>query len=250
MERRDFIKGFIALGACPACARAAHASGLHWGYSGMEGPEHWADLDSENAACSAGSQQSPVNLSGTIDADLPKLTVSWTSDIGWMVNNGHTIQIDLPAGGILTRGDRRYTLLQFHFHAPSEHRVDGKAFPLEAHFVHEDKETGVLGVLAVFLTPGTANPAFAELAAMFPAAEGGKVAIPLVAPDAFLPASLRYWLYEGSLTTPPCSENVDWMVLMDPVEVAAEDIARFTAIYPANARPFVAPNRRFILSSR
>jgi hypothetical protein len=107
---------------------------------------------------------------------------------------------------------------------------------------------GALGVLGVFLAPGAANASFAGLAAAFPTEAGQEVAADDVDPNGLLPASLGYWTYEGSLTTPPCTENVDWMVAMEPVEVGEADIERFTALYPMNARPIRSPNRRFILS--
>jgi carbonic anhydrase len=247
MDRRNLIKGFIALGACPVCAEAARAAGAHWGYEGREGPEHWADLDRNNFACSAGTQQSPVDITGGVKADIPQIAIGWHKGGGKMVNNGHTIQINMPEGSTLTRGNRVYELVQFHFHAPSEHHVAGKTFPMEAHFVHRDTENDSLGVLGVFLTPGAANTSFAGLAAAFPAGAGEEAAVDEVDPNGLLPASLGYWTYEGSLTTPPCTENVDWMLAMEPVEVDAADIKRFTSLYPFNARLIRLPNRRFIL---
>ncbi|TIY01178.1 MAG: carbonate dehydratase, partial [Mesorhizobium sp.] len=163
------------------------------------------------------------------------------------VNNGHTIQVNLPQGSTLTRGDRVYDLLQFHFHAPSEHHVAGRSFPMEAHFVHKDADSDTVGVLGVFLTPGATNASFASLAAAFPATSGEETAVDEVDPNEFLPASLAYWTYEGSLTTPPCTENVEWMVAMEPVDVDPADMERFTSLYPLNARPIRSPNRRFIL---
>ncbi|MCT7377863.1 carbonic anhydrase [Chelativorans salis] len=248
MYRRHLLKGFIALGACPICAQAARAASGHWGYEGQEGPAHWADLDSSNFVCSGGTRQSPIDIASAVRADIPRIAVGWKKGRGTMVNNGHTIQINVPEGSTLRLGDRVYELLQFHFHAPSEHHVDGTTFPMEAHFVHADARTDALGVLGVFLKPGQANASFAGLAAAFPAQKGEEVEVEDVDPNGLLPASLGYWTYRGSLTTPPCSEGVDWMVAMEPVEVDAADIKRFTKLYPMNARPIRSPNRRFILS--
>ncbi|HEV2899398.1 MAG TPA: carbonic anhydrase [Pseudaminobacter sp.] len=250
MQRRNLIKGFIALGACAICARAGIADeGVHWSYGGKNGPEHWGALDGANAACSAGAQQSPLNLTGAIKADIPQIGIDWKAGGGTVVNNGHTIQINVPEGSTITRGGKAYDLLQFHFHAPSEHLVEGKTFPMEVHFVHKNRESGALGVLGVFMTPGAKNETFAGLAAVFPTETGGKASVGDVDPNSLLPASLGYWSYEGSLTTPPCSEIVDWMVVREPLQVDASDIDKFTALYPMNARPVLAPNRRFILTT-
>ena len=121
---------------------------------------------------------------------------------------------------------------------------------MEAHFVHLSADRTTFGVLGIFLGSGAANPTFARIAAAFPVAVGVETGLPAVDPRGLLPASLAYWTYEGSLTTPPCSEAVDWMLAMEPVEVAAADIARFAALYPMNARPVRPDNRRFILSSQ
>lgn len=250
MERRKFIKGLLALGACPICAQTGFAAeDAQWNYEGESGPAHWGALDEANAACSAGSQQSPLDITDAIEADLPRIGIDWKTGGGTVVNNGHTLQVNMPEGSTLTRGSRTYDLLQYHFHAPSEHRVDGQPFPMEAHFVHRERESGALGVLGVFLTPGATNATFARLAAAFPARAGDEAAVDDVDPSGLLPASLAYWLYEGSLTTPPCSEIVDWMVVREPLEVDAADIDKFTALYSANARPVRPSNRRFILSS-
>jgi carbonic anhydrase len=248
MERRNFVKGLVALGVCPLCASVAAAEGAHWAYEGEAGPDHWGALGEENAACSVGSQQSPLDIMGATRAELPQLAIAWQKG-GTIVNNGHTIQVNTAPGSTLTRGDKVYDLVQFHFHAPSEHMIEGQSFPMEAHFVHKHAETGGLGVLGVFLSPGAANATFAAIAAAFPAEEGGEGAVGDLDPAGLLPATLGYWAYEGSLTTPPCSEIVDWMVAMLPMEVAAEDIARFTDLYPMNARPVLTANRRFILAS-
>jgi carbonic anhydrase len=249
MERRTFIRGLALIGLCPLCAPSGFATeGAHWSYEGETGPDHWGALGADNAACSAGSQQSPLDIRGAVKADIPAIALDWKKSKGEVVNNGHTIQVNMPAGNRLSRGGKSYEMLQFHFHAPSEHLVHGKAFPMEVHFVHKDAASGALGVLGVFIAPGSANDAFASLAAAFPAEEGAKAPLE-IDPNALLPKGLAYWAYEGSLTTPPCSEIVDWVVAKQPIEVAAADIARFTGLYAHNARPALQANRRYILSS-
>ncbi|ULJ74387.1 carbonic anhydrase [Rhizobium gallicum] len=249
MERRHFLRGLALLAACPLCTKTTFAAeGVHWGYEGDAGPEHWGSLSKENNACSVGQQQSPLGHRGAIKADIPDLVPDWKSG-GTILNNGHTIQVKAAPGGTLRRGARTYELVQYHFHAPSEHLVEGKAFPMEAHFVHKHAETGALGVLGVFLVPGPSNAVFSNLAAAFPHKPGEEAAIAGVDPSGLLPSTLGYWAYEGSLTTPPCSEIVDWMVAMHPVEVDADDIKKFTALYSMNARRVLVTNRRYILSS-
>jgi carbonic anhydrase len=248
MERRNFLKGLALVGLCPLCTRTAYAAeAAHWSYEGEHGPEHWGGLGPDNA-CSTGSQQSPLDITGAIEAELPPIAIDWKKGGGEIVNNGHTIQVNMPAGSKLSRADMSYDLLQFHFHAPSEHHVDGKAFPMEVHFVHKNASTGTLGVLGIFMQAGAANPVFAGLASVFPEETGAKAPVD-VDPNGLLPGELDYWTYEGSLTTPPCSEIVDWMVAVQPIEVAKTDIGKFTALYKMNARPTVPANRRFILSS-
>jgi carbonic anhydrase len=247
MDRRHFIKALTAMGACPLCANRGLAA--EWSYAGRKGPERWGELSRENLVCATGTEQSPLDIVGAVKAELPSLAIAWQKGGGTMINNGHTIEVEMPSGSRLTRGGREYELKQFHFHAPSEHHVDGRVFPMEAHFVHRHLESDALGVLAILLTPGAANSSFARFAAAFPRTEGVEICAKDVDPSGLLPRSLDYWLYEGSLTTPPCSETVDWMVAMEPLEVAAADIERFTTLYPSNARPVRPPNRRFILSS-
>ncbi|MHB2264199.1 carbonic anhydrase [Aliihoeflea sp. PC F10.4] len=230
-------------------ASAAFSESAGWSYSGAEGPDHWSDLASENSAC-GGYQQSPIDIKDTIKAELPVLDIDWHSAKGTsVVNTGHTVQVDMPAGSFLERDGHRYELLQMHFHAQSEHRVDGKSYPLEIHFVHKSVDTDALGVLGVFVEPGGTNEAFAQLADEFPADNGERISDDRIDPNAFLPEHLDYFAYEGSLTTPPCSEIVDWMVAKEPIKVAAADIDKFVALYDHNNRPPVAPNRRFVLSS-
>lgn len=260
MQRRNFIRGFIALGSCAACAKLGLAKDVketkhgseeapHWEYRGEHGPDHWAQVDHANEVCSVGTQQSPIDLRGSIRAELEPLSVRWKKGPATIINNGHTIQVNMPGGNTLTHNGLEYELLQFHFHAPSEHLVDGMHYPMEVHFVHKHAKSGSLAVVGVFLTPGEPNGTFAGLSATFPKDPGGEGTVPIFSPTELLPAGLHYWTYEGSLTTPPCSEIVTWMVASDALHVDASDIKRFTSIYSGNARPALPLNRRILLSS-
>lgn len=253
MRRRNFLKGLIVLGTCPACARLSYASSQsktpHWTYSGDHGPEHWGELDRAYAACSTGHQQSPINIESFVRAEVEPLTVMWRKGGALMVNNGHTIQVNMPKGNTLSRLGESYELLQFHFHAPSEHKVNGMTYPMEMHFVHRHAETGGLAVVAIFVMPGMHHGVFSTLAEHFPRHEGDEVELTAFNPADLLPAKMEYWTYEGSLTTPPCSEIVSWMVVREPLQVEQASIQRFTAIYSGNARPVLGTNRRLILTN-
>jgi carbonic anhydrase len=249
MDRRYFLKGLAGLALCPVCAKVGAAEGVHWGYEGEHGPDHWGDLDAASRVCSAGSQQSPLDITGAVMASLPPVRTAWAKRTDTIVNNGHTIQVNVAEGSNLTVGDARYSLVQFHFHRPSEHLIGGKNFPMEAHFVHRNAAGG-LGVIGVMMALGRANKAFAKIVATMPAQEGPPVkADPAIDPNGLLPARRSYYRYEGSLTTPPCSETVAWMLLKTPIEVAQADIDKFAKLYPMNARPAQKVDRRFVLRS-
>jgi carbonic anhydrase len=248
MYRRQALKMIAGLVLCPLCASAGMAAEHHWSYEGEGGPDKWGNLDAEDAACSIGSQQSPIDISGAISAAQPTLKVSWSERPDTIVNNGHTIELGFADGNALTIDDRVYALKQAHFHHPSEHLVEGKRFAMEAHFVHAAEDR--LAVVGVLLVSGKPNAAFGKIISTMPAEEGSPMAAdPAIDPDRLLPTERTYFHYEGSLTTPPCSETVDWIVLTHPVEVGEADIARFAKLYPMNARPVQKLDRRFILSS-
>lgn len=245
---RRIIGGLALLAFSVIGAQAAETIHPHWSYEGATGPTAWGDLDPASKACATGTQQSPINLTGAVQARVDALKINWQAGADTIVNNGHTIQVNFAPGSKLTLGNTSFDLVQVHFHHSSEHQIAGKRYEMEAHFVHRnDKGLAVLGVM---LTPGRANPAFAKIVATMPSQEG-----PAVKTDAaldlrkLLPARRGYYRYEGSLTTPPCSEVVDWLVMAEPVTVAESDIAAFTKLYPMNARPVQNDNRRFVLRS-
>lgn len=226
--------------------------GHEWGYTGPEGAEHWAELAKENALCGNGQQNSPIDLKDAIDATLGKLQLDYGAVPLVVRNTGHSIQLDLHAGGTMRVGGKQYDALQLHFHHPSEHLLNGRRFPMEAHIVHQGPD-GTLGVLAIFFETGKANPAFQRVLDAMPSDKNQtrQVADAVVRASDFLPPANQrsFYRYEGSLTTPPCNETVDWVVLSQPVQVSREQINAFERVYPFNARPLQPLDRRFLLKS-
>jgi carbonic anhydrase len=247
MHRRHFMKSLAGLVLCPVCAPQTFAAG--WGYEGEHGPEHWGDVDAASKVCSIGSQQSPIDISDAVRSQMPPLNIVWGKTADTIVNNGHTIQLNFAAGSHITFGGEKYELLQVHFHRPSEHLIAGKNFPMEAHFVHRNV-AGNLAVVGVLMSTGRPNMAFSKVVATMPAQEGPAVKADAVFnPNGMLPSRRTYYRYSGSLTTPPCSEVVNWLLLTDPIQVAEADVAAFGKLYAMNARPAQKPNRRFVLRS-
>jgi len=224
------------------------ASEAHWGYSGEGGPGHWGDLKPEFVACKTGVNQSPVDLKNFIEADLPQLQLqNYPPKATEIVNNGHTIQINVAPGSMLQVDGHAFELKQFHFHAPSENLIEGKSFPLEAHFVHKN-EQGQLAVIAVLYASGQDNPVLGEAWKQMPAEKDKKIAWSAELGGGLLPASTAYYRFNGSLTTPPCSEGVRWLVLTEPVTVSAGQVHAFEKIMgEPNNRPVQPINARLIL---
>ena len=251
MQRRLFLRGLATgtIAACPLCTALAETAGRpHWSYEGATGPRRWGALDGAYATCGSGAQQSPIDLAGSIGAELAPLEFAYGSLAAEVEDNGHTIVVPVPPGHDLRLAGEAFTLLQFHFHAPSEHRIDGQAFPMEAHFVHRGA-AGALAVVAVMLIEGADNRDYAPVFARMPGSAGDAGGEAPVRLELLLPRERGYFRYAGSLTTPDCAETVTWLVLSRPVPLAASQIARFTAVYPNNARPLQPVNRRFVLRS-
>ena len=244
INRRAFLTGLLACPLCTAAARAEQAH--HWTYEGEAGADKWGELDSAFKACAVGAEQSPIDLKGAKRAVIDAVKLDWKPQAYKIVNNGHTIQANAAAGNGMTLGADRFDLKQFHFHTPSEHALNGQRTAMEAHFVHAHA-SGRLAVVGVFLTAGRANPAFAAVMAIAPRQEGEAELDKPLDIKTLLPNTRALFRYEGSLTTPPCSEVVDWNVYEHPVEVAKKDIDVFKAIFPMNARPLQSVNRRFLL---
>jgi carbonic anhydrase len=221
--------------------------GTHWGYTGDMGPDSWASLKPEFGACS-GKNQSPINLAGMVEAELKPINFSYKAGGHEVVNNGHAIQVNVEAGSSIVVDGIQFDLKQFHFHSPSENRINGKSFPLEAHLVHSDKD-GNLAVISVVFEEGKANPVVKSPWDQMPKAAGGKNALPTkVSATGLLPANRDYYRYNGSLTTPPCTEGVRWFVMKKAMTVSKEQVEAFkkTLGFPNN-RPVQPANARTIL---
>jgi carbonic anhydrase len=232
------LTSLLLVGACaPPVAHPSTDGAAHWGYEGAEGPMHWAALSAGFATCASGRQQSPVDLSDPVAGTHPAYSVAYAPIRPTLRNNGHTIQVDYPEGSTLTIGGESFTLLQYHFHAPSEHTLNGRHFPMELHLVH--RGANGLAVLGVMIREGARNEGYAALLDNLPGGSGEQR--PLAAEhraETLLPAQIGgVYRYQGSLTTPPCSEEVSWHVLADPVELSTEQIAQFRRVFAMNSRP-------------
>jgi carbonic anhydrase len=223
----------------------------HWSYSGATGPEQWGALDAQFATCASGQRQSPIDIRRTVLADLPPIRFDYHAVPLSIVDNGHSIKVDTPgAGGISVDGED-YALQQFHFHKPSEEKINGKAYDLVAHLVHQSA-SGKLAVVAVLFEAGKEQALLRTLWTHLPLETDKPVLRPEVKinPLDLLPAKRGYYTFLGSLTTPPCSEGVLWLVLKSPVQVSKEQLAGFATIYKNNVRPVQPVNGRLIKESR
>ena len=228
-------------------APAAEDGEVHWSYEGETAPDRWGGLNPSFAVCDGGVQQSPIDLAAPIPAGGGNLEIQWQPSGAQVVDNGHTIQVNQAAGSSITLEGRQFSLLQFHFHLPSEHTVGGESSPMEVHFVHQAEE-GDLAVIGVFMDAGEAHPAIQSIWDAKPGVDEAPAPLAGVDPNAFLPEERGYFRYAGSLTTPPCSEVVSWVVMTESMAVSQAQVDAFGALYAMNARPVQPLHRRFILS--
>ena len=250
MNRRHLLKslGATAALACPLCASlGAQAAEKHWGYEGHGGPDHWGELSPVNGACSVGAEQSPIDLRDAVKADPAPAELRWSPSKLAVVNNGHTIQANISSDSGMRIGADDYKLLQFHFHHPSEHLLKGEKRPMEVHFVHA-AGNGALAVVGVFMVEGKGNDLVETIWQAMPKQKGNAESDAMIDPTGLLPSARSFFRYQGSLTTPPCSEIVTWTVYDTPVEVSAAQIADFATLFPNNARPVQSHHRRFLLA--
>ena len=229
-----------------ACAHH-HIGHTHWSYEGATGPSHWGELSPEFALCSKGTKQSPIDLAKVEMKDLPDIVFNYKPAAVDIVNNGHTIQVNVDSGGSIEIEGTEYVLAQFHFHAPSEHTIDGRHARAELHLVHKSAAGG-LAVVGVFLEEGETNHRFDPVWEHLPATVGASHRYPdTVNGSDLLPADRRTLRYDGSLTTPPGSEGVRWNVMVEPVTLSKNQLEALEKIIKGNNRPVQNLNGRIVI---
>jgi carbonic anhydrase len=248
MSKSVFLRGaaaFALAGSLMALPLAASAQ--EWSYEGDDdGASEWGSLTEEFAACD-GSQQSPIDLEEPLEAELGEIELNWNAEAEWTVsNNGKTLNVVSDDAGTAMIEGEEWNLVQFHFHTPSEHAIEGERWPMEVHFVHA-RDDGRLAVIGVMMEEGASNDLFSAIMDAAPS-EPGDVEVGAADATAFIPADNDFYRYQGSLTTPPCSEVVLWTVMEEPITVSEDNIEAFEALFDMNARPLQAVNRRYILT--
>jgi carbonic anhydrase len=223
--------------------------GTHWTYEGESGPANWSRINSDWAKCSTGSRQSPIDIRDGMKVDLEQIAFDYRPSGFNVTDNGHTVQVTVGPGNYLSVAGRTFELQQFHFHRPAEERVNGKGFEMVVHLVHKDPE-GRLAVLALLLERGKPQPTIQTVWNNLPL-EKGDTATPTIVldPNDMLPQRRDYYTFMGSLTTPPCTEGVLWLVMKEPVQASPAQLALFSRLYPFNARPIQASSGRMIKES-
>ncbi len=243
------MKNLIIMAALLLLSNTTFANeSTHWGYEKGNGPAHWSDINPDYSLCQSGKNQSPVNISGFIKAPHSKLNTQYLSKVNEIVNNGHTIQVNMKAGSKIKIDNDDFELKQFHFHSPSENTINGKSFPLEGHFVHADS-SGNLVVLAVMFEDGDKNSIIEKLWDHMPVNMGDHENLNTdITASNLMPDNMDYYRFNGSLTTPPCSEGVRWYVLKNSIKVSEQQVEKFhSTIHHANNRPVQSINARLII---
>jgi len=246
------INNILLSGLFVASSLLASSHTTHWGYTGHEGPSNWSDLDPKYSMCKAGSSQSPVNISRAVTVesdDLRKIKFNYRTGASEVINNGHTVQVNIEGGSFIEVDGIKFSLKQFHFHTPSENQIEGKNFPLEAHFVHVSAK-GELAVVAVMFEDSKENEVLKKIWSKMPHKAGETSACGLHSKliNRIIPKDKDYYRFSGSLTTPPCSEGVRWLVMEDYSHISAAQTKEFFDLFKhANNRPIQPINARKVM---
>jgi len=238
-----------AAAAAAAVEAAKPKNGTHWTYEGEFGPENWSKINTAWAACNTGNRQSPIDLRDGIKVDLEQINFDYHPSSFNEIDNGHTIQVNVAGGNFLSVGGTTYELQQFHFHRPGEERINGKGTEMVVHLVHKSYDNKI-AILAVLLERGDANPMIQTVWNNLPL-EKHMTVTPSIVIDVneILPARRDYFTYMGSLSEPPCTENVLWLVMKQPMTASPQQMALFSRLYPFNSRPVQQANGRMIKES-
>jgi carbonic anhydrase len=247
-----FVVPFIAVTVAATLPQDNKPAPPHWTYQGgEEDPRHWGDLDASYATCKLGHQQSPIDISKTEKSVLDPILFSYHASPLKIIDNGHTVMVTYTLGSSIAVGGHEYSLKQFHFHHPSEEKVNGKSSDMVVHLVHADAE-GKLAVVAVLLKVGSPNSTIQTLWDNLPKEKNVTRSMDNVIINAtqLVPADHGYYTFMGSLTTPPCAENVTWFVLKSPLTISADEVDAFAKVYPLNTRPTQPLNDRTVRETK
>lgn len=242
---------FFALVLSARIVAQEHPSEHTWDYSEAHGPAHWGELKPEFAECRLGHRQSPIDIRNSQTADLPPIQFDYKPSPLHIIDNGHTIMINYGSGSSISVGTKTYALKQFHFHRPSEEKINGKGFDMVVHLVHADSD-GALAVVAILLQKGKENRLVHDLWNDLPKEKEKEERLDNIKINIaeLLPAKRGYYTFSGSLTTPPCTENVTWFVLKNPVTVSESEIEQFSRLYRNDARPTQPLYDRVVLETK
>ncbi|UUM32876.1 carbonic anhydrase [Vibrio japonicus] len=229
------------LGTVMSSAQAAD-----WGYKGQHGPDHWGELAPE---CSKGKNQSPIDIGESLEADLADLNIAYKGQVTEITNNGHTLQAKVVGENTFTIDGVEFSLAQFHFHTPSENTINNKHFPLEAHFVNTDSQGNLAVIAVMFNRSESKNTSLEKLLDDVSNEDGTNALTEDFKVADLLPKSGQYHRFNGSLTTPPCSEGVRWFVLKEAKNMSADQISQFEEAMGHNNRPVQPLNARKVMSN-
>jgi carbonic anhydrase len=251
IDMRLFAVAVAGLSLLAGLPLSAQQQGPRWGYDGKTGPFNWSKLDPAYKACNSGKDQSPIDIRGAhLDKALQPVEFHYPAGPMTLKNTGHTVEVTPPAGSYIVVGGTRYDLVQFHFHHPGEEPVKGKLADMSLHLVHKSAD-GKLLVIAVRLNEGNPNAVLAALWAHLPKATGATDTVTeSMSPAGLLPSDRAYWTYEGSLTAPPCTEGVRWIVYKQEVDLSRDQLRSFGFLYKVNSRMVQADHGRKIEASQ
>ena len=242
----------IVLSACAVLVLSMHsvdsiASDTPWSYSGLKGPSHWGQLDPSYSLCGNGSEQSPVDVTNTVSAVLPGIEFNYNATGNQIENNGHFVKINYKTGSSIVIDDAEYKLVQSHFHTPAEHTINNKAFPMEVQHYHNNKAGDQLVISALFMAGEENKALHHSWLKLLSQKHARHLLYREISPVELLPENREYYRLQGSLTIPPCTENITWIIMKHPVTASREQIQELhKTIYADNNRPVQPLNKRHI----